>query len=221
MSNTNEARRLIIVGDGPQERWEPFFAAVAEDYDVALVSSDYPSWQAKYVEYHRISKITNFSTLFAAVADLRGEVSDAAVLTWEKDPALQVARIAERLRMRSMSVEAVRACLDAEAGPGVLTAFSVTRAGEPEIVSVIRDGELVESWTPRLESVVREAHRKVGADWGVASTRLAVTAEDGLAVAGIATWLDQDALPPLAAIPTLAKLSAGVLFDPERIRAAA
>lgn len=221
MSATNEPRRLILVGDGPRDQWEPFVAAVAEDYDVSLVSSDYPSWQAKYVEYHRISKITNFSTLFAAVADLRGEVSDAAVLTWEKASALHVARIAERLRMRSMSVAAVQACLDTESGPGALTVHSVTRAGEPEIVSVVRDGEPVPAWTPDLAATVRAAHASVGADWGVTSTRLTGSIESGLTVAGVATWLDQDVLPPTAVVPTLAKLSVAVLFDPERTAVAA
>lgn len=109
MEKTSERRRLIIVGDGPKEQWEPVFAAVAGDHELVLVSPGYPSWQAKYVRKHRIANIQQYLALHGAIADLRGEVAEAAVLTWEERSVAPVAAAARKLRMRFMAPDAVRA----------------------------------------------------------------------------------------------------------------
>jgi hypothetical protein len=222
-TTTPERRRLILVGGGPRELWEPFVASVADDHELSLIAPDYPSWQAAYVEKHRIAKITNFSTLFAAVADLRGEVADAAVLTWEQGTALPVARIAERLRLRSVSVNAVETAVQTTvdgASEAELRAYAVATDGSPEVLAVVRAGAVLESWrdepwADELDALVAAAHRSTGTDWGLTTTRLA-TAASGLTTAGLTTWLDEEDLPALNGSPEatrLAKASAAVLFD--------
>lgn len=221
-TTTSERRRLILVGGGPRELWEPLVASIAGDYELSLIAPDYPSWQAAYVEKHRIAKITNFSTLFAAVADLRGEVADAAVLTWERGPAPHVAQIAERLRLRSVSADAVRTAIDgaSEIDQAELRAFAVATDGTPDVLAVVRAGAVLESWRDEpwageLDAAVAAAHRSVDVGWGLTTTRLATTTS-GLTAAGLTTWLDEEDLPALNTSPMgahLAKASAAVLFD--------
>jgi biotin carboxylase len=104
---TAEARRLIVVGSGSEELWAPVFAALAEQYELVTIDRDYPTWQGPYAPKHRIADITNSSMLFHAVADLRGEVANAAVITWNPRSVLPLAVAARRLRIPYISPDAV------------------------------------------------------------------------------------------------------------------
>ncbi|MEV8515107.1 ATP-grasp domain-containing protein [Dactylosporangium sp. NPDC051484] len=109
---TSEARRLIVVGSGSQELWAPVFAALAEQYELVTIDRDYPTWQGSYAKKHRIADITNSSMLFHAVADLRGEVADASVITWNPHSVLPLAVAARKLRIRYFSPDAVSDAAD-------------------------------------------------------------------------------------------------------------
>ncbi|WP_434739621.1 ATP-grasp domain-containing protein [Micromonospora sp. SH-82] len=107
-----EAPRLILVGSRLQAYREYALAALAETYEVVLVSPEAPTWQARYVETHRIADTTDGAKLFPAVSDLRGEVADAAVVSWDEWSLVAVAEVARRLGMRHLCVEAARTCRD-------------------------------------------------------------------------------------------------------------
>lgn len=234
METTSEQPRLILVGSGPRQAWEPAFAALAGHYDLVLVSPGYPTWQAAYVRKHRIANVCEYQPLFSAVADLRGEVADAAVLTWEAGSAGHVAEIARTLRLRFMAAGAVRACLDAAAttqsqpagGLGI-SAHAIVRDGQAGIELILRlppAGGSAEAegpasivdwrdkpWGAAVEATVREAHQSIGADYGLTDTRLHV-GDDGVSLAGVRTWLDPGLLPALGA--DLFRASAAMLVDP-------
>lgn len=111
-SLTNEAQRLILVGSGPSDLWEPTLAALAQRYELALIDTDYPTWQGAYAPTHRIADITNAFVLFKSVADLRGEVATAAVLTWHPGAVEPLAGVCAKLRLRFPTLAAVRASRD-------------------------------------------------------------------------------------------------------------
>jgi biotin carboxylase len=111
-SATSEAQRLIIVGSGRKELWEPVLASLADQYELSLVDTDYPTWQGAYAPKHRIADITNAPALYSAVADLRGEVANAAVITWNQHSVTSLSLVARKLRLRCMSEEAVRNAMD-------------------------------------------------------------------------------------------------------------
>jgi biotin carboxylase len=109
---TAERRRLILVGSRLAAYREYALKTLAESYEVVLVVPDWPTWQAKYVQVHRIADTTDPAALFAAVADLRGEVADAAIVTWDEFSLVATATVARRLRMRHLSSQAARLCRD-------------------------------------------------------------------------------------------------------------
>lgn len=104
--------RLIVAGPGHQHYREHAMATLAEDFEVVLVDRDYPTWQGRYAATHRVARTTDAARLFYSVADLRGEVPEAAVLTWDGPSVVAVAEVAAKLGMRSISAAAVRICGD-------------------------------------------------------------------------------------------------------------
>lgn len=117
---TKERLRLIVVGSGKRAYWEHALAALGERCETTLVERDYPTWQGRYVETHRIADTTDATVLFAAVGDLRGEVPEAGILTWNPESVVAVAEVARKLGMRHLSVDAARLCRDRYATRGAL-----------------------------------------------------------------------------------------------------
>ena len=107
-----ERPRLIVASPGTQPYHEHALATLVEDFEVVLVDKDYPTWQGRYVEKHRVARTTDAARLFYSVADLRGEVADAAVLTWDPASVVAVAQVASKLGLRSISPDAARLCAD-------------------------------------------------------------------------------------------------------------
>lgn len=118
---TKQQPRLILVGSHPQADREEVLASLAAICEVVLIDRDYPTWQAKYVETHRIAAITDPTALFAPVADLRGEVAEAAVATFNESSRAAVAEVASRLRMRDLSPAPAHAWLTELAGSAETT----------------------------------------------------------------------------------------------------
>ncbi|MCH0538531.1 ATP-grasp domain-containing protein [Streptomyces sp. MUM 203J] len=110
--NTPERPRVILVGSRIRQYREYALASLAARYEVTLVAPEAPTWQARYVETHRIADTTDAAKLFPAVADLRGEVAEAAVLTWDEWSLTAVSAVAAKLRLRAMDPAAARICRD-------------------------------------------------------------------------------------------------------------
>lgn len=126
---TTERRRLILVGSRLAAYREYALKTLAESYEVVLVAPSWPTWQAKYVEVHRIADTTDRAALFSAVADLRGEVADAAILTWDEFSLSATAAVAHRLGMRHLSPEAAALCRDKYAARSAYAAAGLPSVG--------------------------------------------------------------------------------------------
>lgn len=109
---TSERRRVILVGSRIQQYREYALASLAEHYEVTLVAPEAPTWQARYVQTHRIADTTDAAKLYAPVADLRGEVANAAVVTWDEWSLVAVSSVAKKLGMRAMDPAAAKVCRD-------------------------------------------------------------------------------------------------------------
>ncbi|MFI5616755.1 ATP-grasp domain-containing protein [Streptomyces sp. NPDC051567] len=109
---TSERQRLILVGSRIRQYREYALASLAQHYEVTLVAPEAPSWQARYVETHRIADTTDAAKLHAPVADLLGEVAHAAIVTWDEWSLAAVSSVAHRLGMRAMDPAAARICRD-------------------------------------------------------------------------------------------------------------
>lgn len=119
---TSERPRVILVGSRIRQYREYALASLAARYEVTLVAPEAPTWQAKYVDTHRIADTTDAHKLHPAVADLRGEVAEAAVLTWDEWSLVAVSAVARKLGMRAMDPAAARICRDKYASRQALEA---------------------------------------------------------------------------------------------------
>lgn len=109
---TTERPRVILVGSRIRQYREYALASLAARYEVTLIAPEAPSWQAKYVDTHRIADTTDAHKLFPSVADLRGEVAEAAVVTWDEWSLAAVSSVAARLGLRAMDPAAAKICRD-------------------------------------------------------------------------------------------------------------
>ncbi|MFE9170838.1 ATP-grasp domain-containing protein [Streptomyces kebangsaanensis] len=138
---TSERPRVILVGSRIRQYREYALASLAARYEVTLVAPEAPTWQAKYVDTHRIADTTDTHKLHSAVADLRGEVADAAILTWDEWSLVAVSAVAKRLGLRAMDPAAARICRDkyatrqALAAAGMATVRHTLAASEEEAVA--------------------------------------------------------------------------------------
>lgn len=230
-----EQLRLIVVGDSPKDLWAPVLAALAEHYELTLVSSDYPTWQAAHAEKHRIADPGSHPALFAAVSDLRGEVMTGSVFSMEARSVLPLALIARHLRMRFISPEAARFGEDEQAfrtaltGAGVpvatdpgddLTVYSVLLADVVRLAVITRGIRIVNSWrgepwAEAVAAVVDNAHHALGVDWGVTAMDVNV-AEGEPRVVAFSPWLGERLLAQPETLPVgveLARLAAGIAHE--------
>jgi biotin carboxylase len=109
---TSERPRVILVGSRIRQYREYALASLAAHYEVTLIAPDPPTWQSRYVQTHRLADTTDAAKLHSAVADLRGEVAEAAVLTWDEWSLAAVSSVAAKLGMRAMDPAAARICRD-------------------------------------------------------------------------------------------------------------
>lgn len=120
--------RLILVGSRLRAYREYALASLVDDYEIVLIGRDHPTWQREYVETHRVADTADAAALFPAVCDLRGEVPDAGILTWDESSVAAVAQVARKLGMRHLSPDAVQICRDKPA-----TRNALRQAGLPEV----------------------------------------------------------------------------------------
>lgn len=160
---TIDSPRLILVGSRLAAYREYALASLATAYEVVLIAPEAPTWQAKYVKTHRIADTTDRAKLFPSVADLRGEVSEAAIVTWDEWSLVPVAEAASRLRMRHMSPTAARRCRDKYAVREAMSAagLSAVRYG------LARDADEAHAVAESIGYPVVVKPRSLGGSFGV------------------------------------------------------
>lgn len=164
---TDEVPRLILVGSRMRQYREYALASLAKHYEVCLIAPEAPTWQARYVETHRITDTTDPATLYAAVADLRGEVADAAIITWDEWSLVAVARAARKLGMRAISPEAAQICRDKYA-----TRKALDRAGLDSVAYAhVTDEDEAVSAAKSIGYPVVVKPRTLGGGFGVSVAR--------------------------------------------------
>lgn len=147
-----ERPRLIVVSPGDRHHHERSLATLAQDFEVVVVDKRYPTWQGRYAETHRVARTTDAARLFSSVADLRGEVPDAGVLTWDGASVVAVAEVAAKIGMRSLSPDAARTCADRAALDEALAAAGLRTPRRP---TAEQDGLVLTAHCVVLDGAVR------------------------------------------------------------------
>ncbi|WP_216899317.1 hypothetical protein [Nocardia alni] len=237
---TPERPRLILVGNGRKEDWERVLPDLAERYELSLISGGYPTWEAAWVEKHRVADTGQYASLFTALCDLRGEVSVAAVFSLDSRSVAPLAEAARKLRIRDVAAFAAELCAD----PALLRAKLVesgvhTADGDTEVLvsSVVLDGAVrpvsvvrsgpggssvspvegwhAEEWSGSVSSLVEAAHRAIGVDWAVTATGLRL--DGGTArITTLEPWLGErfgTVVAASAAGLVLARAAAAIAFE--------
>ncbi|MCX4744051.1 ATP-grasp domain-containing protein [Kitasatospora sp. NBC_01287] len=127
-----DRNRLIVVGSRLRAYREYAMASLAQEYDLALVTSAPLTWEERHVSAHRIADTTDPAALRTAVEELLAEAADAGVsagiYTWDELSLIATAEVAGQLGLPHLSAAAAAACRDK-----ATTRALLDRAGLPAV----------------------------------------------------------------------------------------
>ncbi|MFE0105818.1 ATP-grasp domain-containing protein [Streptomyces sp. NPDC059009] len=103
---------ILVIGSGYQAFREYALKGLAERYRVVLIGQAPLNWQLSYATEYRETELKDRAAVFAAAEDLAAGNRFAGVLTWEEMHITLAAEVGARLGVRTMPVEAARACRD-------------------------------------------------------------------------------------------------------------
>ncbi|MEV6123908.1 ATP-grasp domain-containing protein [Streptomyces sp. NPDC052077] len=104
---------LIVVGSRLRAYREFAMASLAQEYEIALVTSQGITWEEPYVSAYRTADTTDPVALRAAVEELLAEVpAGTGLFTWDELSLIATAEVAEGLGLRHLSSGAAAACRD-------------------------------------------------------------------------------------------------------------
>ena len=103
---------VLVIGSGYRHFREYALRGLAERHRVVLIGPPPLDWQLAHVTDHREADLKDRDAVFAAAAELAAAHPVSGVITWEEMNIALAAETGARIGVRTLPVDAARACRD-------------------------------------------------------------------------------------------------------------